>query len=500
MAVRRSIARDKARERLRSERAVVQSKARGRRVMHPATLRASFDAAQTTNSNARWWANSDALSARSANSSGVRQVLRNRSRYELANNGWGSGIMRTLANHVIGRGPRLQMTSLPGPLADEVERKFIEWAEEVQWPQLLWQMRSTRMRDGEAFCILHNNPNLENGITLFPRTYEGDQIATPFYAWLPEDNAVDGIVFDEYGLPKIYHLLDHHPGSLGYFAAAEKQDIEARYVVHEFISERPGQARGIPEITPTLPLFAMLRDFGLATLDAAKAAAYHASVIYSDVLPAANSFNEQPPADDVDLAALDTIALDRNMATTLPKGWKLGQVKAEHPGATYEKFVDKTLNELARPINMPFNIAAANSADYNYASGRLDHQTYFQFIQVDRKMIETVNLNRTFKEWKRQAILTEGFLSQALRMTDTDWRHVWQWDGFGHVDPTKEARGQELRLKNETTNTAIECAKEGLDWEEVQDGAIRAELRGVQRRKEIAKEMGLILQSNAGVE
>jgi hypothetical protein len=31
----------------------------------------------------------------------------------------------------------------------------------------------------------------------------------------------------------------------------------------------------------------------------------------------------------------------------------------------------------------PFNVAAGNSSGYNYASGRLDHQTYFKAIRVD---------------------------------------------------------------------------------------------------------------------
>ena len=38
-------------------------------------------------------------------------------------------------------------------------------------------------------------------------------------------------------------------------------------------SDRPGQARGIPDITPALPLFAQLRRFTLAVLAAAETAA-----------------------------------------------------------------------------------------------------------------------------------------------------------------------------------------------------------------------------------
>jgi hypothetical protein len=72
-------------------------------------LRARYDAAATTDDNRRHWANADGLSANAANSAEVRRILRNRARYEVANNSYARGIVLTLANDVIGTGPRLQL-------------------------------------------------------------------------------------------------------------------------------------------------------------------------------------------------------------------------------------------------------------------------------------------------------------------------------------------------------------------------------------------------------
>ena len=79
--------------------------------IHPAgrVLRARFDAAQTTADNQRHWSNADSLSADSAANADVRKTLRNRARYEVANNSYARGIVTTLANDVVGTGPRLQM-------------------------------------------------------------------------------------------------------------------------------------------------------------------------------------------------------------------------------------------------------------------------------------------------------------------------------------------------------------------------------------------------------
>src|SRR5688572_4419085 len=60
-------------------------------------LRARYDAAATNDDNRRHWGNADGLSVNAANSPEVRRVLRNRARYEVANNSYAKGICLTLA-------------------------------------------------------------------------------------------------------------------------------------------------------------------------------------------------------------------------------------------------------------------------------------------------------------------------------------------------------------------------------------------------------------------
>ena len=77
-------------------------------VARTVVIRAKFDSAQTTPDNRRHWANADGLSADVAASPDIRRTLRNRARYEVANNSYARGIVLTLANDVTGTGPRLQ--------------------------------------------------------------------------------------------------------------------------------------------------------------------------------------------------------------------------------------------------------------------------------------------------------------------------------------------------------------------------------------------------------
>src|SRR5512141_2758586 len=101
---------------------------------------------------------------------------------------------------------------------------------------------------------------------------------------------------------------------------------------------------------------------------------------------------------------MDVVELERRMATVLPGGWKLGQVAAEQPATTYGEFKHQILNEIARCLNMPFNVAAGNSSGYNYASGRLDHQVYFKSIKVDQDHLGMAVLDRVLRAWLDEAI------------------------------------------------------------------------------------------------
>ena len=148
------------------------------------------------------------------------------------------------------------------------------------------------------------------------------------------------------------------------------------------------------------------------------------------------------------------------------------------------------LNEIARCLNMPFNIAAGNSSGYNYASGRLDHQTYYKAIRVDQARMAIQALDRIFAAWIREAILIEGFLPQRLRLIATDWSHQWFWDGHEHVDPAKEANAQATRLENLTTTLADEYARKGQDWE--------VQLRQRSRELALMRELGIELKPAAG--
>ncbi len=435
-------------------------------------VRARYDAAATNPDNRRHWANADGLSANAANSAEVRRILRNRSRYEVANNSYARGIVLTLANDVIGTGPRLQMLTVDTEANRRIEQAFANWAKVVGLAEKLRTMRMARATDGESFSILTNNPKLPTQVQLDLRLIEADQVCTPDLASM-DANAVDGIVFDAAGNPVMYHVLREHPGGTAGRFILGYDRVPAASMLHWFRADRAGQARGIPDIMPALPLFAQLRRFTLAVIAAAETAADFAGILYTDAPAGGESEAAEP---------FEPIELEQRALVTMPGGWKMSQLQAEQPATTYAEFKKEILNEIARCLNMPFNVAAGNSSGYNYASGRLDHQTYFKAIRVDQSQLECVVLDRVLAAWLDEAALIPGLLPAELGPF-AEWSHQWFFDGQEHVDPAKEANAQATRLANHTTTLAHEYARQGRDWEE----ALR------QRAKEMAlmQELGL---------
>lgn len=413
-----------------------------------------YDAAQTTDEMRRHWSEADHLSARAANAPDVRFKLRNRSRYEAANNCYANGIVQTLANDVVGTGPHLQLLTEDADLNRTIEHEFCEWSEAIGLPEKLRTMRRARAVDGEAFGILATNPKLTTDVQLDMRLIEADQFATPFPYPLDE-YSVDGIAFDRYWNPIEYHCLRVHPGDAIAFAPAYEFDrLPADSVIHWFRADRPQQYRGIPDLTPAINLFAQLRRYTLAVLAAAETAADFAAILFS----------EMPPDGEADSAdPFESLEIERRMMTTLPAGWKMAQFKAEQPATTYEMFKREILNEIARCVLMPYNVAAGNSSSYNYSSGKLDHQVYYRMVAVDQSHLSRIALDPLLAAWLEEAALA-GLIDRSMATLD-EWPHRWLWPEPAHVDPEKEANAQEILLRNLMTTFSDECQKQGVDPE-----------------------------------
>jgi lambda family phage portal protein len=464
-------------------------------------VRGRYDAASTSDENRAHWAAADGMSANAAHSPGVRQTLRNRSRYEAQNNGYCKGLLRTRRNDVVGTGPRLQLT-LPQTFqavdpdfgvvttfdvldgtASVIESKWAEWCDAAGFADKLRVLHETGDRDGECFAALVNNPGLPAGPQLDLRLFEADQVHTPDL-WWHDPLAVDGIRFDQHGNPVEYHFLRAHPGDT-ISNGLEYDKVRASAVIHWFDPDRPHQARGVPALTASLPLYAQLRRYTLATLTAAEVAATISGVMKTKLPPEYNG----PPSQTAQTTArptFDRVELERGALLSLPEGWEAEGFDATQPVAGFGEFRKEILTEGGAAINAPRNVSTKSSAEYNYSSARLDAIPWRADAAIIRDRLRRVVLDRVFRAWLREALLIPGYLPANLPPLAAWWWR-WQWDGVPSIDPLKDANANDVGLKNGTLTMSDVLSEAGKDWEE----HLRQRAREIALARKLERENGL---------
>lgn len=454
-------------------------------------LRATrYDATRPESDLDRFWSGADSRSVDASLDPETRRKLRERARYEVANNCYATGLGLTIANAVVGSGPRLQIVDAADRgFNKRVEWEFCEWSEEIRLAEKLRAMRFARYQDGESFAILCNNPGLPGRIKLDVVPLDAERVCADYYRSDPRD--VDGITLDDFGAPVSYRVATTHPGDLGFdpdrFGTPRRRSAsyiddariyDAKDVVHWFRRVTSEQHRGAPEIAPALRLFALLRRYTLAVVTAAEVAADMAVVLTTDGIGGESSaFDEEELGP---LAPYETVPIGRGVMTVLDDGFNAQQLKAEQPTTTYPDFKRELLSEIGRALQVPVNLVSGDSSKHNYASGRLDCQEFHKTIRLDQQTAGIAVMRPIFYAWFEEYAALERAQGRQVPKRPVV---AFQWDGFEHVDPVKEANAQAIRLRSMATTLADEYAKMGRDWEDAL----------IQRKRELDKmrELGL---------
>lgn len=314
-------------------------------------------------------------------------------------------------------------------------------------------MGMAKTTDGEVFAVLTDNPRSTNPVSLDLHLVECDQVTAPVMN--PDSkNYVDGIRFDNFGNPIFYDVLRQHPGSVWYSStlAAEHDTIPAKFVLHWFSANRPGQHRGIPDLTPSLSLFGTSRRFREAVLAAAETAADFSAMVEMGIADEGN---------DV-VRPFTSLPIEKRMLVMMPAGARVAQMKAEQPPTTYESFNRQNLCEEARPLNMPYNIAACDSSGYSFSGGQLDHQTYFVSIAVERQNCVFDVVDRVYAVWFEQAVGAYGW-----KVPDSPApHHGWMFNKKPQNDPVKTANSRKISLSCGVSLISDIFAEDGEDYED----------------------------------
>lgn len=431
-------------------------------------VRASWDASERGGVLKEHWrkAHTTLLDPNAEATPDVLRIIRSRVRQEYNNNGYCRGIVNTVANYVIGTGPKLRL--IPRGKATMSDRRrlydyanmFNDWAWEIDLARKMRVMCAAKIKDGEGFAALATRGR--GLIRLNVKPFECDLVTHNDPARMTSDP--DGVEVDAFGEVKSFMILPRHPGNTSWLSFLDKpKSVSADRVIQWFDESRPGLLRGVPEIAAGLKMFAQLSRYSSAVVNSAETAAEISAVLKTNTPPQAGASTMAPNT---------VFELEHNAILTLPGGWEIQQINPTQPGQNHEAFLKTIIREIGRGLGAPYAVAAADASGHNYSSMRGDWQGFFEEIKVRRNDIELQGLEKIRLEFDKEARLV---FPEYRNLPTYDF--YWDWPGYEHVDPLKVAEAQKVRLENRTTTLAREFAKEGLFYEdEIQQQVYEQEL------------------------
>lgn len=443
------------------------------------------------------WENATRTSADALNTRGTRQNLIDLCRYEVANNPHLHGLLIKIANEIVGTGPKLSIEPKnPSPAkltsAARVERLWNEWENETDFVGKLRTMCIERPTAGEVFGNVFANRGLETVPVDF-QVYEPEQWQNPWRDMQTMVNdEVDGIRYDQYGNPLSYCRLDHHPysnwqdwgGTSGATSLSDFEWVDASIVFHWFQKTRPSMHRGVPEIAPTLEVYGRLRRF------------IESKVIQEELRAKLMGVVKTAFAPDAGCADLGDDPIDMLIGdgqfTTMPDGWDVTTFKFDATNQGVLEFVRTSLMWATQALLAPWNIVSGDSSDYNFASGRLDHQQFYRYVDVVQAHLERHLLCWFFDNFWWPVARTLPGMSAGL----SDFNCVWYWPERKPIDENKRAQALSTLKEAGLLDTVKYFAELG---ENAMDSSMRQidfELASEKYRLDKRAEMGLPEEMN----
>lgn len=430
-------------------------------------------------------------------------TLTNRSRDLSRNNGLMAGAVQTMRDNIVGGVLRLSATPEYRLLGWErtqarewgnvVEPRFRSWADTVECDagrtsnllSLTHQVLAGALLNGDALAIpvWRDRPGDRWKTKL--KIIEADRLCTP--PWLEGDpNVRAGIEFDADGAPVAYHVMRHHPGDrYGAFAVAATafdswERIPAftpwgrRRVIHLHDKERTGQSRGKPLVSAVMADFKMAGDYASNELKASVANSLVAAFLESDLgQEGAGALFGESPREVWDQSLKDARSIRQLKAGAiipLPVGARLSSFTPGRPNAAFEAFMLACLRHIAAGMNISYELLLKDFSKTNYSSARATLLEVWRYFNSRRRWLMDVWLRPVYELWLEEAVnagevAAPGFYDNRYAYTKA--RFIF--GGRGWVDPVKEAQAAAMRIEAGISTLEMECAEQGLDYEEVLD-------------------------------
>jgi lambda family phage portal protein len=419
-------------------------------------------------------------------------TLRGRSRELSRNNPSWRRFLKLLEQNVVGhKGIRLecQMTLKTGKNAgqpdeienDRVEAAWKDWGRKGNcdvtrkhtWVSLQQLGIRTVGRDGEAFVRMVEN--FPNDYRFALQMIDADQVDSNFSQADPRIE--QGVEYDPWGAPVAFWVLESHPSEPA--RERKRERIPARDVIHLYVEERAGQARGVPWCASGIVTMRMLDGYSEAELIAARTAAAKMGFIKQ---------SEEAAGPDPDALPGSTQTMDAQpgVIETLGIGQSFESWDPTHPAGNFEPFVLAQQRLLAMGLNVSHMSLTGDLRQANYSSARvglLDERDGWRGLQT--WLADNLH-DPVYRRWLRIASLTPKLRLPTDDLTKYE-NVVWRPRGWDWVDPKNDLEAAGIAVDRGFKSRTEIVAESGREFGDV--------LREIKTENQLAETLGVELLS-----
>jgi len=406
------------------------------------------------------------------------KALRNRARQLCRDNDYARQALRSIQNNVIGhgikhqsqvrmqRGGRLDQT-INGQIHEQWERWMHKSRCDVSGLLGFHDMERLLARSlaesGEVFIRMIRQPFGGSRVPFALQVLEADYLIDDDVPQAADGNTVRmGIEVDGYLRPQAYHFYANHPGDT--YAGNPRTNgrrirVPADEVIHLFLSERPGQTRGVTWFASALMRLHMLQGYEEAEVVRARASSALMGFIQSpegelvgDEIYEGQRVSEFTPGVFKYLAPGESV--------TVPD--------LNAPDGQLEPFTRSMLRAVAAGIGVSFESISKNFSESNYSSSRLsllEERDTYKVLQ--RFFIENFH-QIVFENWLEMAVLS-GQLSLPAYETNPDRYRASRWipRSWEWVDPQREVNAYKDAVRCGFKTLGQVISEQGGDLDDV---------------------------------
>lgn len=386
--------------------------------------------------------------------------LRNRSRDLVRNSPWAARGIQVLTSNVVGYGIGYEVKhpveSVQAGLRDLAARHLGTAAIDSFGQHDICGLQRLAMRtiaEGGEVLLRKRRRRVTDR---FPLPFqveilEGDFLDHSKEGPVKDGYVVQGIEFDAIGRRTAYWLYDEHPGEPGISRMRpDSRRVPASDILHVYRVDRPGQARGVPWLSPAIITLRDLADAEDARLLQQKIAA--AFAVFETTLDA-----------DIDVSNATTPSLESiepGMYERLPPG---RDIKFPNPPSAegFADYVKMHQRKIAAALGITYEALTGDLSGVNFSSGRMGWLEMARNIAEWQWQMLIPRMCQGVERWFLEHASTQPQIGPAALQA----AFAWTPPAREMIDPTKEiaALRDAVRAGLKTPSEAIR--EQGYDPE-----------------------------------